>query len=142
MGKKQSRNEARQEAFKLIFQTGVNGDDIDFLIEQTLSHKPESSQNLGYIKTVLSGVVEKKEELDRDISENLSGGWKIGRISRVSHALLRLALYEIKYMDDIPVKVSINEAVELDKIFDEPDNSAFINGVLGGYCKKACPEEL
>lgn len=142
MSKKQSRNEARQEAFKLIFQTGVNRDDIDFLIEQLLLHKPESKQNLDYIKTVLFGVLEKEEELDRDITENLSGGWKINRISRVSYALLKLAIYEIKYMEDIPPKVSINEAVELDKKFDEPDNSAFINGVLGGYCRKSGIKEL
>ena len=66
----------------------------------------------------------------------MSDGWKIDRISKVSLAILKLAIYEIKYMDDIPVKVSINEAVELDKKFDEPDNSSFINGVLGGFCRK------
>ena len=136
MGKKQSRSEARQEAFKLIFQTQSNSEDVNFLIEQMLENKPESKQNIEYISAVLNGVLEKEEELKEDISANLSGGWKIDRISRVSLAILKLALYEIKYMDDIPVKVSINEAVELDKKFDEPDNSSFINGVLGGFCRK------
>jgi len=136
MGKKQSRSEARQEAFKLIFQTQANSEDVNFLIEQMLENKPESKQNIDYIRTALNGVLEKEEELKKDISENLSGGWKIERISRVSLAILKLALYEIKYMEDIPVKVSINEAVELDKKFDEPDNSSFINGVLGGFCRK------
>ena len=136
MGKKQSRSEARQEAFKLIFQTQSNSEDVNFLIEQMLENKPESKQNMDYIRAALNGVLEKEEELKEDISANLSGGWKIDRISRVSLAILKLALYEIKYMDDIPVKVSINEAVELDKKFDEPDNSSFINGVLGGFCRK------
>ncbi len=136
MSRKQSRSEARKEAFKLIFQTETNRDDIEFLIAQMLENKPESTQNLEYIKTVLLGVLEKEEELKEEISENLGGGWRIERISRVSLALLKLALYEIKYMEDIPVKVSINEAIELDKKFDEPDNSAFINGVLGGFCRK------
>lgn len=136
MSKKQSRSEARQEAFKLIFQTEVNRDDIEFLIDEMLLHKPESKQNIDYIRAVLFGTLEKEEEIKKDISENLSGGWKIERISRVSYALLKLAIYEIKYMEDIPMKVSINEAVELDKKFDEPDNSAFINGVLGSFCRK------
>lgn len=136
MGKKQSRGEARAEAFKLVFQTEVNNDDIEFLFEQLLANKPASKQNMDYIRAVVCGVAEKAEELKTDISANLSGSWKIERISKVSLALLKLALYEIKYMDDIPVKVSINEAVELDKKFDEPNNSAFINGVLGAFCKK------
>ncbi len=136
MNKKQTRNSARQEAFKLVFQTETNNDDIEFLIAQMLENKPESKQNIEYIKKIVFGVLEKEQELKTDISENLSGKWRIERISKVSLALLKLALYEIKYMDDIPVKVSINEAVELDKKFDEPDNSAFINGVLGGFCRK------
>ena len=136
MERKQSRSEARKEAFKLVFQTEINRDDVDFLMAQMLENKPSSKQNIEYIKAVLLGVLEKEEELKKDISENLSGGWRIERISKVSLALLKLALYEIKYMEDIPVKVSINEAIELDKKFDEPDNSSFINGVLGGFCKK------
>ena len=134
--KKQSRNEARQEAFKLVFQTLTNRDDIEFLIEEMLLNKPASSQNIDYIRGVLTGVLEKEEELISDISENLSGNWKIERLSKVSQAILKLAIYEIKYVDDVPTKVAINEAVELDKKFDDPDNSAFINGVLGGFCRK------
>ncbi len=136
MGKNQSRSEARAEAFKLVFQTEVNNDDIEFLFEQLLLNKPSSKQNIDYIRACVLGVSEKEEELKADITANLSGGWKLERISRVSLALLKLAIYEIKYMPDIPVKVSINEAVELDKKFDEPNNSAFINGVLGAFCKK------
>lgn len=134
--KKQSRNEARQEAFKLIFQTLTNRDDIEFLIEEMLINKPASSQNIDYIRGVLMGVLEKEDELNQEISENLSGNWKIERLSRVSQAILKLAIYEIKYVEDVPTKVAINEAVELDKKFDDPDNSAFINGVLGGFLRK------
>ncbi len=134
--RKQSRNEARQEAFKLIFQTLTNRDDIEFLIKEMLINKPNAKQNIDYIRSVLLGVLEKEEELNRDISENLSGSWKIERLSKVSQAVLKLAIYEIKYVDDVPAKVAINEAVELDKKFDDPDNSAFINGVLGGFLRK------
>ena len=134
--RKQTRNEARQEAFKLIFQTLTNRDDIEFLIDEMLKNKPASSQNIDYIREVLFGVLEREEEIKREISENLSGNWKIERLSKVSQAVLKLAIYEIKYVDDVPTRVAINEAVELDKKFDDPDNSAFINGVLGGFCRK------
>ncbi len=134
--KKQTRSEARKETFKLVFQTEKNNDDVEFLIGQMLENKPECEQNLEYIKSTVFGILDKDEELKKDISENLSSGWRIERISKVSLALLKLAIYEIKYIDEIPTKVSINEAVELDKKFDEPDNSAFINGILGGFCKK------
>ena len=134
--RKQTRNEARQEAFKLIFQTLTNRDDIEFLIDEMLKNKPASSQNIDYIREVLFGVLEREEEINREISENLSGNWKIERLSKVSQAVLKLAIYEIKYVDDVPTRVAINEAVELDKKFDDPDNSAFINGVLGGFCRK------
>ena len=132
--KKQTRSEARKETFKLVFQTEKNNDDVEFLIGQMLENKPECEQNLEYIKSTVFGILDKDEELKKDISENLSSGWRIERISKVSLALLKLAIYEIKYIDEIPTKVSINEAVELDKTFEE--NSAFINGVLGGFCKK------
>lgn len=136
MGKNQTRSEARAEAFKLVFQAEVNGDDLEFLISEMLENNPGSEQNIDYIRAVVFGVSKKSDELKADICEHLSGGWKIERISKVSLALLKLAIYEIKYMDDIPPKVSVNEAVELDKKYDEPDNSAFINGVLGGFMRK------
>ena len=133
--KKQSRSEARQEVFKLIFQTETNSDDVEFLISHMLEEKPKSLDNLDYIKTCVYGVIEKKEELEEAISENLSKGWKIERISKVALCVMKLAIFEIKYVDDVPHKVAINEAVEMEKKYDDPDNSAFVNGVLGGFLK-------
>lgn len=136
MSKRQTRSEARIEAFKLIFQTEVNNDDIDFLFEHMLSEVPKSADNIEYIKTAVLGVIDKKEELDEDIKNNLISGWKLERITKVSLAVLRLAIFEIKYIDDVPTNVAINEAVEIEKKFDNPDNSAFVNGVLAGFIKK------
>lgn len=134
--KKQTRTEARKEAFKLIFQAETNNDDIEFLISHMLDEHPEAISNLDYIKGVLFGVLDKKEELEADISDNLSSGWKLERISKVALCVMKLAIYEIKYVEDVPHKVAINEAVELEKRYDDPDNSAFVNGVLGGFLKK------
>lgn len=135
MSRKQTRSEARIEAFKLIFQYEVNKEEPEFLIEAMLSEHPESEKNINYIKTVFFGVIEKLSELDEYITNNIGEKWTISRISKVSLAVLRLAMFEIKYIEDVPHKVAINEAVEIEKKFDDPDNSAFVNGVLGGFVK-------
>ncbi len=134
--KKQSRTQARTEAFKLIFQAETNSDDMDFLISHMLTEVPEAIDNIDYIKNCVYGVIEKKEELEADVAENLSAGWKIERIPKVALCVMKLAIYEIKYVKDVPEKVAINEAVELEKKYDEPDHSTFVNGVLGGFLRK------
>lgn len=135
MGKRQTRSEARIEAFKLIFQLDVNNEEPDFLFEHMLEGNPKCSDNIDYIKSAVLGVLSKKEEIDEDIKKNLTKGWKIERITKVSLAVLRLAIFEIKYIEDVPTNVAINEAIEIDKKFDNPDNSAFVNGVLAGVIK-------
>ena len=94
---------------------------------------PEKAQ-LEYIRRLTTLVEEKQDEID-DIIQRYSKGWKIGRISKTALAVLRCAICEILYMDDIPNSAAINEAVELDKGYDEPDTVAFVNGVLGGFMR-------
>lgn len=136
MSKRQTRREARTEAFKLIFQSELNSESPEFLIETMLEERPGSENNISYIKTVYLGVLAKKDEIDEMIKNNLTFGWSLERISKVSLAVLRLAVFEILYVEDVPEKVAINEAIELDKKYDEPDNSAFVNGILGAIVKK------
>lgn len=133
--RKQTRTQARTEAFKLIFQLETNNDDIEFLIQHMLDEVPESIDNMPYIRQTVYGVTEKKEELEADISANLAEGWKIERIPKVALCVMKLAIFEIKYVDDVPEKVAVNEAVELEKKYDDPECSAFVNGVLGGFLK-------
>ena len=136
MKKKQTRSEARVEAFKLIFESEVNSESPEYLIEVMLEEHPESESNVDYIKTVYLGVLAKKDEIDKMIEDSMTFGWKLERISKVALAVLRMAVVEILYIEDVPEKVAINEAVEIDKKYDEPDNSAFVNGILGGIIKK------
>ena len=136
MSKKLSRSEARCEAFKIIFELNQHMDDIDFLFDNLMNELPASITSMPYIKNVVLGVAEKYDELSGIISKNLASGWKFERISKVARAVLLLAVYEIKYVDDVPEKVAINEALELAKKFDEPDSSSFVNGVLAGVVKK------
>lgn len=136
MGKKLSRSQARCEAFKLIFELNQHKDELDFLFDELMNERPESVTSMSYIKGVVTGVMDHEEELLDAVSENLSDGWRVERISKVARAVLMLAIYEIRYVEDVPEKVAINEALELAKKFGEPDSSSFVNGVLAGVVKK------
>lgn len=136
MSKKLSRSQARCEAFKLIFELNQHKDELEFLFENLLEELPESAESMPYIRGVVNGVMDNEDEICGIIGDNLAKGWRIDRISKVSRAVLMLAVYEIKYADDVPDKVAINEAVELAKKFDEPDSSSFVNGVLASVVRK------
>ena len=90
--------------------------------------------NDGYIISAFKGVYENVEELDSVIEKYLTN-WTIDRISKVALAVLRLAIYEIKFMDDIPESVSIDEAVELCKKYSTTDDASFVNGLLGSMVR-------
>ena len=129
-----TRKMAREEAFILIFEKVFSKESIEEILQTA-----EEARDLvpdDYIKTVFGGVYDNLDELDGIISEN-AVGWKIERISKTALAILRLALYEMKYMEDIPVSVSINEAVEIAKKYATVEDSAFINGILSTVAKKA-----
>lgn len=128
-----TRKQAREEAFILIFEKQFNSDSLEDILEcavQVREIKPDS-----YIRSVFFGVYENLEELDGIISGN-SVGWSIKRISKTALAVLRLAIYEIKYMEDIPVSVTINEAVELCKKYATKDDASFVNGILASVVKE------
>ena len=82
----------------------------------------------------VEGIVSAKEELDEIISRYLKKGWTLSRISKPSLAILELAVYEIKYLDNVPASVAINEAVELAKKYTI-DESGFVNGILGSFVR-------
>jgi len=112
------RREARELAFKTLFQLDINEDYLgDF------------ETNNDYLTTVVTGVKTYKEELDKMISDHLIN-WTINRIATVDKTILRLAIFEIKYIEDIPKSVSINEAVELAHLYGDEKSAKFINGIL------------
>ena len=94
---------------------------------------PDDAQK-SYIEALVCGVADKRPELDALI-EKYARGWKARRISRMALSLLRCAVYETMYMDDIPASVAINEAVEMAKGYEEQETVSFINGVLGGIVR-------
>ena len=127
-----TRKMAREEAFILIFEKVFSGDSTEDILD--LAGEARDLVPDDYIKTVFFGVYDKVEELDGIISEN-AVGWRIDRISKTALCVLRLALYEIKYMSDIPLSVSINEAVEICKKYATEADASFVNGILSTVAK-------
>lgn len=127
-----TRKEAREQAFVLIFEKMFRDDSPEEILEYAEEIREIEIDD--YSKEVFLGVCEKCEELDGEISGHLKN-WKIERISKVALAILRLAVYEIKFIESVPESVSINEAVELSKKFSVSDDASFVNGVLGNIVK-------
>lgn len=126
-----TRKEARNQAFILIFEKGINNESVEDILNAAKECREFSEDEDGYTVKVFTGVFDKLEEIDEIITDNISKGWTINRISKVSLAILRLSIFEIKFMDDIPDAVSVDEAVELCKTYSVQDDAAFVNGVLG-----------
>lgn len=128
-----TRKQAREQALILIFEKSFRDEPIPDII--LAAKEARDLEDDPFIDTAANGVFSHLEQIDRLISDHISG-WKIERISRVALAAMRLALYEMLYMEDIPTGVSINEAVELTKQFASKEDAAYINGVLGSVAKQ------
>ncbi len=145
-----SRRSAREAAVKIIFQNefvdqrlmpenGTSGETLDAesmlaMYLNSISEEEGKKLETQYVLNVLDGITKVVDELDALILAH-SKDWTLDRMAKMDLAILRVALYEMKYMPDIPVSVSINEAVEIAKQFSYPEASAFINGVLGSVSK-------
>lgn len=122
-----SRHELREAVFKILFQ--IENTELDY--KELLELEQEEIVNSSYVNNTLTEIIDKLEEIDNIISNNLKD-WKLERLSKMDRQILRISAYEILH-SDIPYKVSINEAVELSKKYSEKDESyKFINGVLKG----------
>ena len=148
-----TRKTAREIAIQLCFSAETNPADPTELLDTFFSQEHYASlgsegtlfadypdeRQMTYIRRLTQLVSEKREELDAYIGR-YAHGWKVERISRTALAVLRCAICEILYMDDVPSAAAINEAVELDKNYDDPETVAFVNGVLGGFMHGEFPE--
>lgn len=124
------RKKDREEAFKLVYQTDINKDDFMEQLEYYFSEKELAPASAAYIDDLVTGVNTIRDEIDSSIKEHLASSWKIDRISKVDLAILRLGCFEIKYREDVPREVSINEAVELAKKYGSETSPGFINAIL------------
>lgn len=143
-----TRTTAREIAIQLGFAAVSSREEISALMDRFFSPEhyetlrgenllydelPDEKQ-MAYIRRLTELTMENRSEIDGYI-ERYAKGWKLERISKTALAVMRCSICEILYMDDIPNAAAINEAVELDKGYDEPDTVAFVNGVLGGFMR-------
>lgn len=128
MAVKISRREAREHILGLIYETEFRAEENKEVIFETSAQEREIPKDR-FIKEVYFGVCDKLREIDALIAKH-SLGWKTERMSRVSRAVLRLGVYELAFTEDIPSRVTINEAIELTKKYDDEKARAFVNGIL------------
>ena len=143
-----TRANARELAVHLISAREFTGDEPEMVIATRLQkayyselsaenpvyeERPSKTQR-AYIDTVVMGVSNRTEELNKTISE-FSIGWDITRISRLTCTVMQLAIFEILYLEDVPTGVAISEAVRIVKLYDGDDAGSFVNGILGSFAR-------
>lgn len=128
------RKQAREGAMKLLFQMDKTNNYSDESFDIFLENFPYDESETEYIQKTVKDLIAKKDEIDELIIEQLEG-WSLNRLASVDLAVLRIAIYEILYRDDIPMEVSINEAIETTKKYSSEDSYKFVNGVLGGFVR-------
>ena len=126
-----NRAKSREYLLQLVYQMEITGDTPEETFNGFMENNEDKKDNLDldYIKSALEGIKLNKENIDSKISAQLVN-WKLNRISKVNLAILEVAVYEMLFKEDIPEKVSINEAIELCKKYSDDKSVAVINGVL------------
>lgn len=150
-----TRGDARELAVHLIYSQTFTGDEPEQVVAARLeknyyellaaendvySERPKGAQR-AYIDTVVSGVINRMDELNETIQQ-FSISWDVSRISRLARTIMQLAIYEIRFVDDVPTGVAVSEAVRLAKKYDGGDTGAFVNGILGAFARTLTPEEV
>lgn len=125
-----SRRLARETAMQFLYEMEINSDLSKEYYNKNLLSKLVDSKDTVFINNLINTYIENKDTIDSKIEEKLKN-WKLDRLNKVELSILRLAVTEIKFIEDIPVKVSVNEAVEISKRFCDDDSYVFINGILG-----------
>ncbi|MBQ4371593.1 MAG: transcription antitermination factor NusB [Firmicutes bacterium] len=126
------RTQARELLMQLVFEMQAQKDKSEFMIRRFADEAIGDDEQREYFDRACKAYVDNAEEIDRIIEEN-ANGWKLSRLARVDLAILRLAVAEMKYLDeeDVPDAAAINEAVELAKKYGDESSARFVNGLLG-----------
>ncbi len=147
------RNTAREIAIHLSYELNFSGRTAEELLDQRLTaeafaelaeeedlyREAPNARQAAYIRRLVRGVDEHGAELDGYI-EKYARGWKFSRIPLVASAIMRVAMYEVLYMPDVPNAAAINEAVEIAKKYETPETVKFINGILGSFSRQELSE--
>jgi N utilization substance protein B len=150
-----TRANARELAVHLIYGRDFTGEEPEQVVSVRLAkeyyaklseendvyaERPSRAQ-MAYLDKVVSGVANRTEDLNAQI-QKYSIGWDISRISRLTRAIMQLAIFEILYVEDVPTGVAVSEAVRIAKKYDGDDTGSFVNGILGSFARSMTAEEV
>ena len=131
-----ARRKARALALQALYEIDMVGHEVEGVVTRLLSGVELSEENAAFTRELVSGVLQNKEKIDHNI-RSFAPAWPVEQLPAVDRNILRLAIFEILLDNKVPVKVAINEAVELAKTFGSDNSSKFINGVLGSVSAEA-----
>ena len=129
-----ARRKARVLALQALYEIDCARHEMEAVVSHLVANSRLSEENATFTRQLVSGVIQNKEKIDHDI-QRLAPAWPIEQIPVIDRNILRLAIFEILLDNKVPVKVAINEAVELAKMFGSDNSSRFVNGVLGSVLK-------
>ena len=129
------RHLAREKAFQVIYQLDLGDNTLDFALENILEEAELDEEAVSFCRRLAAGVMANRAAIDNVITEHTTRNWKIERMPSVDRNILRLAVYEILYCEDVPDKVAIDEAIEFAKIYSDDKSPKFINSVLDKVLK-------
>jgi N utilization substance protein B len=124
------RRKARAVALQVLYEFDLAGHDVEMVLAHLLADGGLSEDNAAFARDLVNGVIQNREQIDQHI-KSFAPAWPLEQIPIVDRNILRLAIFEILLDNNVPVKVAINEAVELAKKFGSDSSSRFVNGVLG-----------
>jgi transcription antitermination protein NusB len=131
-----TRRKARTLALQSLYEIDSVGRDADTVIERSLASAEMTGDNSEFVRRLVTGTLKNQEEIDKQI-KTLAPAWPLDQLAMIDRNILRLAIFEIIYDNEVPVKAAVNEAVELAKLFGSESSAKFINGVLGAVSAKA-----
>ena len=149
-----TRANARELAVHLIYGRDFTGEEPEQVVAVRLAkeyyaqlseeneiytERPNRAQ-VAYLDKVVAGVANRVDDLNAEI-QKFSIGWDVSRISRLTRAIMQLAIFEILYVEDVPTGVAVSEAVRIAKKYDGDDTGSFVNGILGSFARSLKPEE-
>ena len=131
-----SRRAAREEAFKIIFQIDLGKNPWEEVLLRNLKDSDLSETGQLFVEQLVEGTMTHLAEIDAEITK-YAQDWKLDRMLSTDRNILRMALYELKFLNEIPVGATVNEAVELAKIYGDDESAKFINGILGNVIRSS-----
>jgi N utilization substance protein B len=125
-----ARHKARTIALQALYEVDSAARPAEKVVEHLLAGNKISEENTAFVRKLVAGAIRHKDEIDRKVQQ-FAPAWPVEQLAMIDRNILRLAIFEILFDNNVPVKVAVSEAVELAKTFGSESSSKFINGVLG-----------